>query len=504
MARKLDLNKTVFELTQEYPELIDIMAELGFTEITKKPVLHSVGKIMTIPKGAKMKNISMMDVVTTLMEKGFELVGGMPDMVIGANPIEKTVEENDAPTSRTEHLKAYLKRLGEGEELEEVRADFVREFGEVEASEIMQAEQELLKEGTPLSEVQRLCDVHSALFHGATREEKIANAEKEVEASLLRQKAQEELAKRDSFPKKDYADKNARAAEMEAIIGHPLYTLTKENNILSELLAKFKDTGDETLIPVIRELSIHYAKKGDLLYPLLKVKYGVSGPSDVMWTVDDEIRDELGVLAKEAEHGEEWNTRLDAVLTRAEEMIYKEQNILFPICAVNFTEDEWHGIYQDSKDYAVCFGVAQETWNEAEDSKISLTTATEGEIVLPGGHLTFEQLAALLNTIPMEITFVDADNINRFFNEGPKVFKRPGMAIGREVFSCHPPKIEPMVRQIIDDFRNNRRDEVPVWMEKSGRTMLVKYMAVRNKAGNYLGTVELVQDMEFAKAHFKN
>ena len=504
MARKLDLNKTVFELTQEYPELIDIMADLGFTEITKKPVLHSVGKIMTIPKGAKMKNISMMDVVTTLMEKGFELVGGMPDMLSTTNPMEKAVEGNDTPTSRTEQLKAYLKRLGEGEELEDVRADFVREFGEVEASEIIQAEQELLKEGTPLSEVQRLCDVHSALFHGATREEKIVNAEKEVEASLLRQKAQEELAKRNSFPKKDYSDKNARAAEMEAVIGHPLYTLTRENNVLSELLAKFKDTGDETLIPLIRELSIHYAKKGDLLYPLLKVKYGVSGPSDVMWTVDDEIRDELGVLAKEAEHGEEWNTRLDAVLTRAEEMIYKEQNILFPICAVNFTEDEWHGIYQDAKDYAVCFGVAQETWNEAEDSKISLTTATEGEIVLPGGHLTLEQLAALLNTIPMEITFVDADNINRFFNEGPKVFKRPGMAIDREVFSCHPPKIEPMVRQIIDDFRNNRRDEVPVWMEKGGRTMLVKYMAVRNKAGNYIGTVELVQDMEFAKEHFKN
>lgn len=358
MARKLDLNKTVFELTQEYPELIDIMAELGFTEITKKPVLHSAGKIMTIPKGAKMKNISMMDVVTTLMERGFELVGGMPDMVSTANPIEKAVEENDTPTSRSEQLKAYLKRLGEGEELEDVRADFVREFGEVEASEIMQAEQELLKEGTPLSEVQRLCDVHSALFHGATKEEKIANAEKEVEASLLRQKAQEELAKRDSFPKKDYADKNARAAEMEAVIGHPLYTLTKENNVLSELLAKFKDTGDETLIPAIRELSIHYAKKGDLLYPLLKVKYGVSGPSDVMWTVDDEIRDELAALAKEAEHGEEWNTRLDAVLTRAEEMIYKEQNILFPICAVNFTKDEWYGIYQDAKDYAVCFGVA--------------------------------------------------------------------------------------------------------------------------------------------------
>ena len=235
---------------------------------------------------------------------------------------------------------------------------------------------------------------------------------------------------------------------------------------------------------------------------MLKVKYGISGPSDVMWTVDDEIRDELGFLAGETEHDEEWNSRLDAVLTRAEEMIYKEQNILFPICAVYFAEEEWYGIYHDSKDYAVCLGVAQERWEEAEDAMVTAATGPEGEIVMPGGHLTIEQLTALLNTIPMEISFVDTDNINRFFNEGPKVFKRPSMAIDRDVFSCHPPKIEPMVRQIIDDFRNNRRDDVSVWMEKGGRTMLVKYLAVRDKTGKYIGTVELVQDMEFAKEHF--
>ena len=104
----------------------------------------------------------------------------------------------------------------------------------------------------------------------------------------------------------------------------------------------------------------------------------------------------------------------------------------------------------------------------------------------------------------MEITFVDADNINRFCNEGEKVFKRPGMAIDREVFSCHPPKIEQMVRGIIDDFRNNRRDCVPVWMDNGGRTMLVRYMAVRDRDGKYLGTVELGQDMEFAKEHFNS
>lgn len=491
MAKKLDLNKTVFELTEEYPELVDIMAGLGFTEITKKPILHSVGKMMTIPKGAKMKNISMVDVMTALMSHGFEPVGDMPDMASVAN-VQGQGEDTSHPSSeRREQLKAYLKRLGDGEALEDVRADFVRDFGEVEASEIMEAEQELLKEGTPLSEVQRLCDVHSALFHGSTTEEKIANAEKEVEASVLRKKAQQVKQ-----------DKNAKVAALEEIPGHPLSTLKKENDALAELLAKFKESGDESLLPQIRELSIHYAKKGDLLYPLLKVHYGISGPSDVMWTVDDEIRDVLSSLAKKEERGEEWNTELDAALIRAEEMIYKEENILFPICAVNFTEEEWHGIYRDAKDYAACFGVEGDTWEAAEKATSTVAEASGGEIVMPGGRLKIEELTALLNTIPMEITFVDADNVNRFFDEGPKVFKRPLMALNREVFSCHPPKIEPMVRQIIDDFRNGHRDLVEVWMEKGGRTMLVKYMAVRDRDGKYLGTLEVVQDMEFAKEHF--
>lgn len=491
MTKKLDLNKTVFELTQEYPEVIDIMAGLGFTEITKNPMLYSMGKMMTIPKGAKMKKIPMVDVMTVLMRHGFEPVGDMPDM----DSVLKTQGQEDnaghPSADRREQLKAYLKRLGDGEALEDVKTDFVRDFEEVEASEIMQAEQELLNEGMPLSEVQRLCDVHSALFHGSTTEEKIANAEREVEASVLRKKAQEAEK-----------DKNAKAAALEGVPGHPLYTLKKENEALSELLTKFKESRDESLLEKIRDLSIHYAKKGDLLYPLLKVRYGISGPSDVMWTVDDEIRDALCSLQEVKERGEEWSASLDAVLTRAEEMIYKEENILFPICADNFSEEEWYGIYWDAKEYAACFGVEQKTWEDAENMAQAVVEASEGEIVMPGGRLKIEELTALLNTIPMEITFVDAENINRFFDEGPKVFKRPLMALNREVFACHPPKIEPMVRQIIDDFRHGRRDFVEVWMEKGGRTMLVKYMAVRDKNDKYLGTMELVQDMEFAKEHF--
>ena len=179
--------------------------------------------------------------------------------------------------------------------------------------------------------------------------------------------------------------------------------------------------------------------------------------------------------------------------------------LCFPNCVLNFTEEEWFGIYRDSKDYPVCFGVENATWEAAEKYLHTENCGKDvrnGEIIMPGGHLTVAQLTAMLNTIPMEITFVDEDNINRFFNEGPKDFKRPGMAIDREVFSCHPPKVEQQVRHIIGEFRKGTLDKVPIWMEKNGKTMLVTYMAVRDAAGTYLGTMELVQDMGFAKEHF--
>ena len=464
--KTLDLSKSVYELTQEYPEVVDIMAALGFIDITKKAMLLSVGRMMTIPKGAKMKGIPMEKIVAAFHEKGFEISS---ESGLNHNQNEKNGEEEEA--SRTEQLKAYLRRLGEGEDLESVRKDFVDQFGEVDAHEIMDAEQQLMAEGTPLEEVQRLCDVHSALFHGATSCETHAAPE---------------------------GGNMFTAMMLAGIEGHPLHTFTKENEAIQRELDSWKkDHSRETFVR-LRDVSIHYAKKGDLIYPLLKTKYDITGPQNVMWTVDDEIRDEMGALVREWD-----NARAEAVLARAEEMIYKEANILFPICAEHFTDEEWQGIYRDSKDYAPCLGVENKMWNDAEKSQqLTVNSQQLDEVRMPGGHLTLPQLTALLNTIPMEISFVDADNINRFFNEGPKVFKRPGMAIDREVFSCHPPKVEPMVRSIIDSFRSGKADRVPVWMDKGGRTMLVTYLAVRDADRTYLGTVELVQDMEFAKEHF--
>ncbi|MBF1138148.1 MAG: DUF438 domain-containing protein [[Eubacterium] sulci] len=537
--KPLDLNRSVHDLVKEYPELQQIMYDLGFTEINKKAMLNSIGKIMTIPKGAKMKGISMLDVVSTLTSKGFQLVGEMPSTINLDGAGSEDVKPSGAPESKEERtalLKGYLKRLGEGEDLESVRADFVEKFNSVDASEIMQAEQELIAEGTPITEIQKLCDLHSALFHGATQEEKIANAGSAVIESMKAKKQEEiknTLAANSTGPmstaeerEKLQQDKLQLAASLIAIPGHPLETLTRENDVLAQRISdtraaiENKASNEEILnkFEGVREIAIHYAEKGDLIYPHLNVQYGISGPSNVMWTVDDEIRDEMTALTKKCTFDDAWFEKVLAVLTRAEEMIYKESNILFPICALNFATEEWYRIYHDSKDYADCMGIVANVWPEAEEYEKTMfdkkpegevvenatSSSNNDEIVMPGGHVTLEQLTALLNTIPVEITFVDENNINRYFNEGPKLFKRPSMAIDREVFSCHPPKIEPMVRTIIEDFRNGVRDEFPVWVEKQGKTMLVKYMAVRDKDGKYLGTAEFVQEMDFAKEHFQS
>ena len=542
MEKKLDLSKSVYDLVTEYPEVTEIMKSLGFSEITNKVMLNSVGKIMTIPKGAKMKGVSMVDIVGAFMKAGFTLEGEMPNLsgddakgatgpsngataVTSAstaptapatavksdsvetsdNVVESKAKDNSETkaddsvqdtaqdSERVEQLKGFLKRLGTGEELGAVREDFVSQFAHVEASEIMKAEQGLMREGTPLAEVQQLCDLHSALFHGSTIHEQMDAEHAKVEAVLEAQ------------------EKSQSVVTLVETVGHPLNRLTEENKALDALIEAFKvkvanKTATVDDVNEIRQVSIHYAKKGDLLYPHLKIAYDISGPSMVMWTVDGDIRDGFGRLARAKSIDDAWYEEFDGLLTRAQEMIYKEQNILFPICAENFSTEEWYQIYKDTEQYEEIFGVERVAWAEAESALAAKAAPTSGDsntIALIGGSLTLEQLDAMLNTMPMEITFVDHVDINRYFNDGEKVFKRPTTAIGRDVFSCHPPKVEPIVRGIIESFRNGERDNVAVWLEKVGRPFYVNYMAVRDQNNNYLGTLELVQDMQFAKEHFE-
>ena len=489
MSKILDLDKPVYELAKEYPDFIDIFASLGFADIKNPVMLNSMGRIITVNKGSKMKKIPLEKIKEVFIEHGYEIEGDSKESN-EEDTLKAAKKGSDLPkddANSTELIKQYLLRLSNGESLESVQKDFKERFESVDSSEIMKAEQELMESGMPYQEVQKLCDVHSALFHGSTK-----NETSEIEKTL-------DLA----------SGAGADTKELVDTVGHPLNTFTKENKNLESYIDEFEkkldnNSVDRELLKKIRELSIHYAKKGDLLYPLLKTKYNVTGPATVMWSVDDEIRDELARLFAVDKEDEKWVEDIKAVLTRAKEMIYKEENILFPICATNFTGEDWINIYLDGKDYENCLGVVPESFELAENLKREFDDI-DGEIVLPGGHFTKEQLIAMLNTMPFEITFVDENDINRFFNENdaPKAFKRPLMAIDRDVYSCHPPKIEPMVREIIGSFKSGTQDEVSVWLNKNGKDILIKYMAVRDKNGKYLGTMEIVQDMDFARKHFE-
>ena len=425
MEKKLDLSKSVYDLVTEYPEVIDIMKGLGFSEITNKVMLNSVGKIMTIPKGAKMKGVSMIDIVSAFMKAGFTLEGEMPNLhgdeaaAAKDTPVETAAMQVEEPkasqntetneddtvtdSERVEQLKGFLKRLGTGEELGAVREDFASQFKHVEASEIMKAEQGLMREGTPLEEVQQLCDLHSALFHGSTIHEQMDAEHAKVEAVLEAQ------------------EKSKSVVGLVETAGHPLNRLTEENKALDELIEAIRPkVADKTAtyddVNTVRQLSVHYAKKGDLLYPKLKVDYAIGGPSMVMWTVDGDIRDQLGDLAKSSQSVDDWYRRFDELLTRAQEMIYKEQNILFPICAENFSKEDWYQIYKDTAQYEDIFGVTRIAWPEADAALAAQTTKPSDDnnaIGLIGGTLTVDQLDAMLNTMPMEVTFVDHEDINR-------------------------------------------------------------------------------------------
>ncbi len=112
------------------------------------------------------------------------------------------------------------------------------------------------------------------------------------------------------------------------------------------------------------------------------------------------------------------------------------------------------------------------------------------------GELNKEILDAVLNTLPVEITFVDKNDTVRYFNKnGDRIFPRTSAVLGRKVQDCHPKKSLHKVNQILDDFKNNRRDSAEFWIDLNNRKIYIRYFAVRDRNGNYLGCVEVTQDI---------
>ena len=440
MEKTLDLKKSVAELVEEYPEVREIMAEVGFKEITNPVALNVMGRIMTIPRGAAVKGIDLAKVIAAFEEHGY------------------TVLSDDAQ-SRQGRLRGFIERLSDGEELDSVRKDFVKEFSHVEAHEIMDAEQSLIKEGMPVSEVQRLCDVHSALFHGtASAPPAGALSHDEIHAQAA---------------SVDPNDMDALSA------GHPLTIFRSDNHALEQLLdtitaeldgAKRMDVMLTHMLS-LGDLRMHYIKKEELLMPVL-YDYGVTGPSQVMWGIDDEMKRELSMIIKalkaDAETLPLYESRIRDLEQRVREMTFKEERILCPLSLRYFTQMEWYRAYHDLVTMGASFGVDLPAWPEAQawldqEAARVADAPTGGALQFPTGTLTMEQLTAIFKLLPVDITFIDKDDVVRFFTNEGQVFTRPMSALGRDVMNCHPPEIIPVVRNLIADFKAKKRTQMVVY-----------------------------------------
>lgn len=434
----IDINKTVYDLIKDNDKLKEDLIKVGFTGLKNPLMIKSLAKSMSVKRGAKMMGI--IDYDLKLKAMGYELIDS---------------SENPEVIERKKLIKSYLSRLSSGEELDSVRKDFKENFEGVSSAEIMDAEEELLASGMDKNEVRKLCDVHSALFHGETQEE--INPSAYDEGSFL-----------------DY--------------------FAKENEKIKEILKEAKESikNVEEVGDDIYKVFKHYRKKGDLIYPILKAKYNKPGPSDVMWAVDIDIANNF----KKAMKLNDNDLALETI-KRAEEMTYKEENILYPLVFENVTEKDLMQLYRDLADYV---------HDLVPYDKMEFTKERdyqEGFVNFSKGKLRVDQLEALLDTLEIEITYIDENDINSYYNnhDGKKVFKRPASSLGREVYYCHPPQVEPIVRNLINEFKSGTRDSLKLVRNIKGTDFAISYYAVRDKAGKYLGVLETVQDLSFYKNH---
>jgi DUF438 domain-containing protein len=383
---------------------------------------------------------------------------------------------------RKELLKHMILQLHDGTAPEAVKKRLVKLLGKVPYNDVVEVEQELISEGLPQEEVLKLCDIHTQALEG-----------------LL-----------------DHSE--ARTAPP----GHPAYTFQEENRALRKeiqalerLYEEARDAGsDETLkalldeihqrINALTDVEKHYLRKENLLFPFLE-KHGITGPPTVMWGKHDETRELLkgAIEALKATAGisvDEAKTVIDLVLNPAskavDDMIGKEEEILFPMSLDTLNDEEWYEIYKQSLEYGFCLYDPKVEW-KPEGVELQEGVSDEaGKIQLPSGSFNVQELLAVLNTIPFDMTFVDKDDRVRYFTQGKeRIFARSRAILGRKVQQCHPPSSAHVVEKILDDFKSGQEDHAAFWITLNDRFIHIEYFALRGQEGEYLGTLEVSQDL---------
>lgn len=413
--------------------------------------------------------------------------------------------KNERALDRQKKLIEILSLLHEGGNFDRAKKMFDESFSDVDVSEITSAERELIANGLDPAEIQKLCTVHAAVFKGSIKDIHHSNYEHEVP-------------------------------------GHPVHTLKLENIVIQSLLSdELKPLyekmvkGDLSLqdrivhtLEDLYQIDKHYQRKEMLIFSYME-KYGITAPPQVMWGVDDDIRAEIKELIKGFSNPDfilnQLREPLNQMIEDIEEMIFKEEEIMIPMVLEVFSIEDWEQIANDSFDIGFAFipeplvykasaeakeksleneprrlAAIQESIAFSESQKESLNKVVSDDqewlVDLPTGQLNFKELKAIFEVLPVDLTLVDKDDRVRFYSEGPdRVFPRTTSVIGREVINCHPPKSMHMVEKILKEFKSGEKSTAEFWIDLGERKVYIRYFALKDSENNYLGCLEVTQDI---------
>ncbi len=381
-------------------------------------------------------------------------------------------------------MKEIITELHKGLSVEEAKDRFEREIGSITSTEIAEVEQSLIDEGLSPDEIKKFCNVHALLFKST------------LEKSTVKEKSPAHPIFLFELENREIEKVTGKIREIKNNVGtYELDSLKKELN---------------TLFNELKNIEIHYVRKEQLLFPYLE-KYGFHGPSKVMWGKDNEIRDllknnfeEIKKINGKQELDKYFKTNLDPLIEEVEGMIFKEETILFPTSLEKLAVDDWVEILKESDDVGYVFiEKPKEAASLIQELKGAVTdepSVKDNVITFPTGKLEVNELMKILDKLPVDITFVDKDDRVKYFsNNKDRIFVRTRSVLGRSVQNCHPPQSVNVVEEIVTSFKEGKKDSVDFWINLNEKIVYIRYYAIRNDEGNYLGTLEVTQDITDVK-----
>lgn len=382
-----------------------------------------------------------------------------------------------------EHRQAILKdlilRLHAGDDYEQIKKEFKEHFATVSTLEISMMERRLIEQGIAVEEIQRLCSIHADLFADAVTYGQAPSPDSEKPGHPIRVLKEENVAIEATL------DRIARLLES--------YLVEHDSALKTGLLKQ---------LDILWGFDKHYVRKEYAIFPIME-RYGMTAPPKVMWGVDDEIRGLYKKLKQMVEGGQLDNLKVtfETLQQEMKKMFIKEEDILLPMVSDSFTEDDWLKIAAESNEIGYCIVHPESQWlpeRAAFETGEAMGSIPEGNIAFGTGFLTVKELEKMLNRLPLELTFIDADGIVKYYNDGPgeKIFMRTKSALGRQVENCHPPKSVALMRQLVSELKSGKKDQETMWYEESGKFIVVNYCALRDEDGTYLGVLEYVQEAQ--------